>query len=73
MRVTAFKVKPSLDIYLKKPEIGGYVVVAAESKVYTAKTEVNQFIVYGEGDRPIPVSWSYLGEDGLFNIVEEEF
>ncbi|QZA70257.1 hypothetical protein 278BB001_106 [Bacillus phage 278BB001] len=71
--MTTFKVKPSLDIYLNEPLIGGYTVIAAKGKVYTAEENVNQFTVYGERNRQIPVSWSYLGEDGLFNIVEEEF
>ncbi|UPI12168.1 hypothetical protein [Bacillus phage SBSphiJ2] len=71
--MTTFKVKPSLDIYLNEPLIGGYIVVAAKDEVYTAEKAENQFVVYGERARQIPVSWSYLGEDTLFNIVEEEF
>ncbi|UPI12677.1 hypothetical protein [Bacillus phage SBSphiJ4] len=71
--MTTFKVKPSLDVYLNEPLIGGYVVIAARGEVYTAEKSENQFVIYGEGDRQIPVSWSYLGEGGLFNIVEEEF
>lgn len=39
---------------------------------YLAEKDVDEFIVYGEGDRPLAVSWECLGEDQLFVKIKED-